>query len=239
MCEKESSKKSVKNFSTTHKKLIENQLSTNNNPKSSEKIPSTQVEYDQKPSENTIFLSAVKDVAPLPKKFRATMPRSISQPTTITNSSFNSLPVDDTTIKFVQSKQNEYVEGHIIGFESELFSHLKAGNIRPEARLNLHGLTIQHSFHTVIKFLHAAYTNRYRSVLIIPGRGNNSPQGISILKEKLYEWFVQEPLKRVILAFCTATICDGGTGALYLFLRKYKKTWTIYWKQQPLDIDLL
>ena len=62
-----------------------------------------------------------------------------------------------------------------------------------------------------------------RCVIVVPGRGRNSPDGIGILREKLKLWFTQEPFKRVVLAFCTARPHDGGPGSLYVLLRKYKK----------------
>ena len=36
-------------------------------------------------------------------------------------------------------------------------------------------------------------------------------------------WLTHDPLKRVVLAFTTALPRHGGTGALYLLLRKFKK----------------
>ena len=63
-----------------------------------------------------------------------------------------------------------------------------------------------------------------RTVLVVTGRGKNSPGGLSILRAQVQEWLTKEPFKRVVLAFCTAKTCDGGTGALYVLLRRYKKS---------------
>jgi DNA-nicking Smr family endonuclease len=59
---------------------------------------------------------------------------------------------------------------------------------------------------------------------VIPGRGVNSPGGMAVLKEELKAWLTRDPLKRVVLAFTTALPRHGGAGALYVLLRKFKKT---------------
>ena len=74
-------------------------------------------------------------------------------------------------------------------------------------------MNAQQAFDALVGFFRAAYFKGQRTVLVVPGRGLNSPHGISILREKVQEWFTQEPLKRVILAFCTAKPSDGGAGA--------------------------
>ncbi len=46
-------------------------------------------------------------------------------------------------------------------------------------------------------------------------------------------------LRRVVLAFCTAQPAHGGAGALYVLLRKYKKSrGKIQWDRTPTDADL-
>ena len=55
-------------------------------------------------------------------------------------------------------------------------------------------------------------------------RGANSPGGVPVLKEELKSWLTRDPLKRVVLAFTTAQPRHGGAGALYVLLRKFKKT---------------
>ncbi len=186
-------------------------------------------------TENNTFLTAVKDVIPLSGKSRITYCR----PTKWTRTDITSLTTNKKPIKFNIVKKEEQLEGHIEGFDKKLFAQLQSGLFRPKTTLDLHGFNIQQAFYTVVKFLHTAYITGQQPALIISGRGKNSPQGIPVLKEKLYEWVTQEPLKRVILAFCTAHARDGGAGAIYILLRKYKKTWNIHWEQRPLDPDLL
>jgi DNA-nicking Smr family endonuclease len=84
-----------------------------------------------------------------------------------------------------------------------------------------------------------AYTKGLRTVLLIPGRGRNSPEGFSVLREKVQHWLTRDPFKRVVLAFCTAQPRDGGAGAIYVMLRKLKKSHgKIQWDRTPSDPDL-
>ncbi|MDH3555938.1 MAG: Smr/MutS family endonuclease, partial [Deltaproteobacteria bacterium] len=59
-----------------------------------------------------------------------------------------------------------------------------------------------------------------RCVLIIHGRGLNSRDQIPILKERMSSWLKRGRLKKMVLAFATAQPCDGGAGAMCVFLRK-------------------
>ena len=75
-------------------------------------------------------------------------------------------------------------------------------------------------------------------MLVVPGRGRNSPDGQGVLRGKLQTWLTQEPFKRVVLAFCTAQPHDGGPGSVYVLLRKYRKKGRVYWERLPADADL-
>ena len=88
-------------------------------------------------------------------------------------------------------------------------------------------------------FIKMSYNKGKRTVLLIPGRGKNSPEGYSVLRDSLERWLTRNPFKRVVLAFCTAQPKDGGAGALYVLLRKYKKSrGKIQWDRTPSDPDL-
>ncbi|UYH53220.1 Smr/MutS family protein [Lawsonia intracellularis] len=215
---------------TNNQKTISSNKSTIQTSQSNILLPNDNL------TENNTFLTAVKDVVPLSGKSRIT---TYCRPTKWTQTDITSLTTNKKPIKFNIVKKEEQLEGHIEGFDKKLFTQLQSGLFRPKTTLDLHGFNIQQAFYTVVKFLHTAYITGQQPALIISGRGKNSPQGIPVLKEKLYEWVTQEPLKRIILAFCTAHARDGGTGAIYILLRQYKKTWNIHWEQRPLDPDLL
>jgi len=57
--------------------------------------------------------------------------------------------------------------------------------------------------------------------LVVHGRGHNSPDNLPVLKRYLQGWLSMKRFRRQVLAFASAQPYDGGTGALYLLLRRH------------------
>lgn len=190
--------------------------------------------------EDNVFFNAMQDVTPLSGKGRAVVAEAPA-PVAPVQEAVNPLQdFMDGKLEFALAFTDEYVEGHVVGLDLMTVGKLQAGQFSPESHLDLHGMNAQQAFDALIGFFRAAYFKGQRTVLVVPGRGLNSPHGISILREKIQEWFTQDPLKRVILAFCTARPADGGAGALYVLLRKFRKgQGKICWERKPADPDLL
>ena len=144
----------------------------------------------------------------------------------------------DGKLEFALSFTDEYLEGHVVGLDQMILNKLRAGGLSPEAHLDLHGLNAMQAFEALRGFFKGSWYKGLRTVLVVPGRGRNSPDGFGILREKLQSWLTQDPFKRVVLAFCTAQPHDGGPGSVYVLLRKYRKKGRIYWERTPADSDL-
>ena len=97
---------------------------------------------------------------------------------------------------------------------------LKRGELPIQAHIDLHGLTKKDAANEVRRFLINSHKRGLRCVLIVHGRGLNSPDSIPVLKESLPAWLNRGPARRIVLAFATARPYDGGTGAIYVLLRK-------------------
>ena len=144
----------------------------------------------------------------------------------------------DGKLEFALSFTDEYLEGHVVGLDQMIMNKLRAGGLSPEAHLDLHGLNAVQAFEALRGFMRGCWYKGLRAVLVVPGRGRNSPDGMGVLREKLQSWLTQEPFKRVVLAFCTAQPHDGGPGSVYVLLRKYRKKGRIHWERMPADADL-
>jgi DNA-nicking Smr family endonuclease len=127
-------------------------------------------------------------------------------------------------VEFTLEYSDEYVQGFVSDLDPKTYRQLRAGQFSPEAHLDLHGLNAEQALLTLLHFVREQYLAGKRCLLLIPGRGSNSPGGVAVLKEELKSWLTRDPLKRVVLAFTTALPRHGGIGALYVLLRKYKKT---------------
>jgi len=127
-------------------------------------------------------------------------------------------------VEFELEYTDEFMYGYVRGLDIKTFQQLKAGSLSVAAHLDLHGMTADQAQESLLFFIRESYMQGHRCVLTVTGRGHNSPGGQSILRRETEAWLTHEPLKRVVLAFCTAQPKDGGAGALYVLLRKQKKT---------------
>ena len=128
--------------------------------------------------------------------------------------------------------RDEYFEGYIAGLDQLTVDKLRTGMYSPEAHLDLHGFVVEEAYQAVRDFIRSCWYKGLRTILLVPGRGHNSIAGIGILRSRLQCWLTHDPLKRVVLAFCTAQPSDGGPGSVYVLLRKYRKKGRVQWERQ-------
>ena len=115
---------------------------------------------------------------------------------------------------------DEYIEGSVKGFDQKLMKRLKKGEFPVQEHIDLHGLTKQEAETKVKDFLIQSHKLGLRCVLIVHGRGLNSPDTFPVLKESLPIWLNRGPVRKIVLAFVTARPYDGGTGAVYVLLKR-------------------
>jgi DNA-nicking Smr family endonuclease len=97
----------------------------------------------------------------------------------------------------------------------------RRGRLPVEARLDLHGLTQEEAHRALERFLPHAQESGCRSVLVITGKGSRDGTR-GVLKESVPRWLNQSPLRALILSISWAQPKDGGTGALYVLLRRIR-----------------
>jgi len=115
---------------------------------------------------------------------------------------------------------DEYLEGTVNGLDIRLVRKLRTGEFSRQAALDLHGMTSEAAQTEVENFILGAVRMGLRCVLIVHGRGRNSPGQIPVLKDRLKQWLTRAKLARLVLAFATARPHDGGPGAMYVLLRR-------------------
>jgi len=139
-------------------------------------------------------------------------------------------------IEFELDLTGEYAQGRVLGLDHKTLQRLKQGRFSIEAHRDLHGLNADQAYQEVLDFIREEYHKGGRCVLLVTGRGKNSPEGFGVLRERIQEWLTREPLRRVVLAFATAKPKHGGAGALYVLLRKFKKyQGKVRWDRTPSD----
>ncbi|MFK8069112.1 MAG: Smr/MutS family protein [Gammaproteobacteria bacterium] len=97
------------------------------------------------------------------------------------------------------------------------FRKLRKGQFIIQSELDLHGMTVSMAREELANFLHYCRKTGKRHVRIIHGKGRGSAQGQPVIKNKVNIWLQQ---RDEILAFCSARPADGGTGAIYVLIKK-------------------
>ncbi len=126
-------------------------------------------------------------------------------------------------IDFETETQGDFLCGHLCGLDPQKLRMLKSGDFPIESRLDMHKMTKLEAYTKLLATLKQAYRQKKRYILTLPGKGNHSATGIGILREELPSWLIKEPLNHIVLAFCSAQPRHGGSGAVYILLRKYKE----------------
>ena len=100
------------------------------------------------------------------------------------------------------------------------------GHVGIERRIDLHGMT-QSAAHAALRgFLRQAHAEDLRLVLVVTGKGERSRadpyREAGVLKRVVPHWLRELDLRTIVLGFETAGAPHGGSGALYIRLRRHK-----------------
>lgn len=103
------------------------------------------------------------------------------------------------------------------GVSHKQLRQLKRGKMIVDACLDVHGLTSVQASSKLLLFLKKASYLNWRCVHIIHGKAKNKDNAPPVLKN-----LANNMLKahKKVLAYCSAPSKNGGTGALYVLLKK-------------------
>ncbi|MEI4485415.1 Smr/MutS family protein [Frigidibacter sp. MR17.14] len=100
------------------------------------------------------------------------------------------------------------------------------GRLAPEARIDLHGMTLSEAHPELIRFILNAHADGLRLVLVITGKGKFRdepgpiPRRVGALRHQVPQWLQMMPLGAVVLQVSGAHLKHGGEGAYYVYLRR-------------------
>ncbi len=103
------------------------------------------------------------------------------------------------------------------GLAEKTFRKLRRGRFSIEAEADLHGLTVNEAKLLLRDFICESAQLRLGCVRVIHGKGLGSGPGGPVLKGNVQRWLMQWD---EVLAFVTARTRDGGSGAVYVLLRR-------------------
>jgi len=102
------------------------------------------------------------------------------------------------------------------GISQNVLKRLRQGYFGLDAELDLHGLTSTEAQRQLSDFFTTSLRRNYRCLHIVHGKGYRSADHQPVLKNHLNHWLRQQ---REVLAFCSASPKDGGTGAVWVLLQ--------------------
>ncbi|MEM1076616.1 MAG: Smr/MutS family protein [Pseudomonadota bacterium] len=113
-----------------------------------------------------------------------------------------------------------------VQMDRKTFAKMARGKLKPEARIDLHGMTLDRAHSALTRFILTAHGSGKRLVLVITGKGKDRDEGgpiptrFGVLKHQAPQWLAMPPLSSVVLQISQAHISHGGGGAYYVYLKR-------------------
>ncbi len=179
-----------------------------------------------RPEERALWEKAIeKTVRMGPEKARAA---EVRMPTKTLPNTPKHFPVPHFRIgeKSRLPAQPHKVETPAVAMDFKAYKKMKGGKLAPEARIDLHGLTLAQAQPRLTRFIQDNAAKGRRLVLVITGKGRTGkddgpiPTRPGALRHQVPHWLHSMPLKPFVLQITEANRKHGGQGAIYVYLRR-------------------
>lgn len=123
---------------------------------------------------------------------------------------------------------NEQIARLPVTMDQKAYGKLRRGKLKPEATIDLHGMTLAQAQPALIGFILRAQGQGKRLVLVITGKGKAVPDEgpipvrRGILRHAVPQWLRSPPLAQAVLQISEAHARHGGGGAYYVYLRRHR-----------------
>ena len=113
-----------------------------------------------------------------------------------------------------------------VTMDKRTHAKLRRGKTRPDARIDLHGMTVDRAHGVLTGFILRAHSQGKRLVLVITGKGKRTdddgpiPVRQGVLRHNVPHWLQIPPLSQVVMQVSEAHGRHGGGGAYYVYLRR-------------------
>lgn len=139
-----------------------------------------------------------------------------------------------------QAARYDHSKGHDLGhtleqrlaadplrMDKKVFGRMKKGKLRPERKIDLHGMTLDRAHPALSRFIIAAHADGCRLVLVVTGKGKKKkddygpiPTPRGVLRNQVPQWLRMAPLGALVLQVTDAHVSHGGAGAYYVYLAR-------------------
>ena len=113
-----------------------------------------------------------------------------------------------------------------VRMDQKTHRQMSRGKMRPEAKLDLHGMTLAEAGPELTRFVLSCHARGFRLVLVITGKGSRDgiegplPVRRGALRHQVPYWLHAAPLSQVVQQVAPAHLRHGGSGAYYVYLRR-------------------
>ncbi|MEI6099434.1 MAG: Smr/MutS family protein [Alphaproteobacteria bacterium] len=134
-------------------------------------------------------------------------------------------PVQNTGHNLAPSLTDSLHQAPIL-MDAKAHARMTRGKLAPEARIDLHGMTLSQGHPELIHFILNSHAAGHRLVLVITGKGKAKPdqgpipQRLGVLRHQVPLWLRQMPLAPYVLQITESHLRHGGAGAYYVYLRR-------------------
>lgn len=119
------------------------------------------------------------------------------------------------------------LEQQPLRMDHKVFTRMKRGKLRPERRIDLHGMTLAQAQPALRSFVRQAHADGLRLVVVITGKGSSGrdeggpiPQPRGVLRRQVPGWLQSPDLRPYVLQVSDAHLRHGGGGAYYVYLTR-------------------
>lgn len=115
-----------------------------------------------------------------------------------------------------------------VRMDAKALGKMARGKLVPEARIDLHGMTLAEAHPALRDFILMSHDMGRRLVLVITGKGkvrdDYAPMPVrqGVLRHQVPQWLNMAPLRALVLQIRPAHLKHGGEGAYYVYLRRQR-----------------
>ncbi len=170
-----------------------------------------------KDDEESLFLAEMSGVTPLRPDNKVRIKKTPNKsPHNISNEELTFAIDDVFSMTEMREECPEILSFSRSGLQHNILKKLRLGKNPIEHALDLHGLTVDQARNELVEFLGECEAANIRYAIIVHGKGFRSKDK-PVIKPMINRW-----LRAVdnVLAFHSAQPKDGGSGAVYVLLKK-------------------
>jgi len=100
------------------------------------------------------------------------------------------------------------------GIDGATWQRFRTGKLLTARKLDLHGMTAQRAFHTLVSFLRSAHAEQARCVEVVTGRGSGETGGV--IRREFPHWLNLPEIRPLILGAVHPHALNPGSVRLIL-----------------------